>query len=188
LYQAPVRVVSGAQVRDSLRQVAPASRQYRIKTLAGSWIPFHTGGTLARTVVCGDITLDRKHMDPALLVNTVAHENTHTVPLRSCDDERYLYTDSDYSDDIEVWLVSYGVGDLAECYRQQRGIPAAVQDCMRSMKDGTEKQGERLRLQCCACTSCAYRDAIDQLRKESGLCNETCTTRCPDPCASRSHH
>ncbi len=119
-----------------------------------------------------------------MLVNTIAHENAHTVPLRSCDDETYLYADNDHSDDIEVWLVSYGIGDLAECYRKEGGVPAAVQDCMRGMKDGVENKGERLRLECCACTSCAYRDALVRLREDSGICNEPCTNRCPDPCVS----
>ena len=140
-------------MRKSLQHISPATKSYHIKTLASSWVPFHTGGTNASTAVCGDITFDRKHMDPTMLVNTVAHENTHTVPRQACEDGLYLYTDDVHTDDIEVWLVSYGIGDLAECYRKRDGVPDAVADCMRSMKDGTERDGERLRLQCCTGSS-----------------------------------
>jgi len=70
-----------------------------------------------------------------LLVNTLAHELTHLDPRYIDGDRKYCH---------EATLVSYRVGDLAQCLYESRGDRADQEDCATTITNGVPDRAERL--------------------------------------------
>jgi hypothetical protein len=160
----------GAAVRDRLRAVRPAEREYHIANIGWSHVHIR-GRTTATTGGCTTTTIDRLHTASlSYLMNTIAHENTHSVGVRGevtgCADAASLFTDSDYGEETTPWLVSYGVGDLAECYRINSGDRARTLTCFDGQIDG--EPADRRRQACCATEHLG--EHLSDIRKQSNLC------------------
>lgn len=149
----------GKVVADVLRSIAPAKRSYRLVTMGWGMIPLVKGGTIGKTDACRPTYLNKKHMDPSYLVNTVAHENTHSLDAAGiwvgCSDGNMnMFKDNDYSDRTKAWLVSYGIGDLAQCYADNNGNSSATLQCFDSNINGQAvyvngAPASRTKAECC---------------------------------------
>lgn len=182
--------LSGQDVAAVLSHVEPAQRGYAITHIGWSKVPFIHGKTIASTVVCGNVTVDVKHVQALeMLVDTIAHENTHvagTGPgLIGCDSDAgtdYRYTDGDYDDATKVWLVSYTTGDMAECFYldHQQGSSWTFDDCMAHIIDGQLNRGyDRRHTECCACgKSCDEEAILKAVRSASGTCSGVTCDAC----------
>jgi len=160
--------ITGDDVGDALAYVRPAEQAYEIKHLGFcSHLPLVRGSGNAdtsscvlnhsRTVGrCGHVRLSIDHFPWAsfdYLVNTIAHENTHTVGTGAgdcgCDDPRYRFTDTgkQLTDGMKAWLVSYRIGDLAQCYFARHRDPQATRVCFDETLNG--QRCNRSIVECC---------------------------------------
>jgi len=182
------KVLAGAEVAGILRSATPSSaRRYDIRRLG--WDKFTIGlipgSVVASTKACGAISLDRAHIRRfEYLVNTVAHENTHSLGLgtgaRRCDnapsDDGSLFTDGSHPPELEVWLVSYAIGDMAQCFYSSAGdAGASFQQCLSTnLNGGTPlRQGKpvpRAVVECCDPALGAGQSQRKQLREASPWC------------------
>ena len=169
----------GSSVADVLSKVEPTQRGYAITHLKWSNVPFIKGRTVAQTAPCGNVTIDVKHIGSLeMLVNTVAHENSHVPGLGGgpigCEPESAVshFTDGDYDDATKVWLVSYGTGDLAECFYLAKLETRrwTFDSCVAHIVDGALSPGfDRRHEECCACgKTCAEDDLLKRVRAEAG--------------------
>jgi hypothetical protein len=147
------KAIPGAAVADALRDIRPSDQIYQFKRFGFGHLPFVRGGTTASTAACqlkgkrcGSITVNIKDDDDVFsLVNTVAHETTHTIGNDLSDgtrchctrDTNFAFSDTpSHPLEKEVWLVSYSLGDLAECYYKTHGDHAQTWDCFYQYVDG----------------------------------------------------
>lgn len=174
-------MLDGADVRAALGHIRPSNQRYSIEHVGASWVPFYAGAkastshcTLdaARPGLCGTILINVGNMaDDLYLVNTVAHETTHVIGEAGgacgCEgaprDARYR--DDTDDDAAKVWLVSYALGDLAECFYLMCGDETAVDQCMHHMVNG--RYCDRRQLECHA-RSPIEQNVLQQLRASRG--------------------
>lgn len=187
-------VIDGAEVSRILRPAIPSqASEYDVTRLPwdrftlGLW----PGPTVASTATCGPVSIDERHVDNfSYLINTVAHENTHTVGegrgTRGCDPplvRRSRFTDEEHPPDLEVWLVSYGLGDLAQCYYLYKGDEEKVERCFSETVDG--KHDDRVALECCSRPG-RFALTLQRLRERSTWCAETIQAGCRSAKSGRS--
>ena len=135
----------------------------------GQWFGL-ASKTVATADVCSHISLrpDRVAQwdggQPGLLVNTLAHEVSHLYAKGGCDGGAFetsvsRYRDDGYSDCTRLFLVSYKLGDMAQCFYEVGG-GARFGECMnRRVNGGPIPRG---RDRASAEATCA-----DQLRRRS---------------------
>jgi hypothetical protein len=163
--------ISGAEVHAVLAQVRPADQMYEIEHV-GFWshLPLVDGAANASTRACargrhppggcGRIAISIDHFpwkSAWYLINTVAHENTHTIGDRdgpcgcgNLDNADSLYTDTggdSLTDTTMVWLVSYAIGDLAECFARAQRNEIATWSCFDDKRNG-DRCNRRI-VECC---------------------------------------
>lgn len=186
-------VLRGEDVARVLRHSLPSrALEYDITRLGWDKFTFglKKGSTVASTAACGTVSLDRRHIGSLdYLVNTISHENTHTLGFgtgeRQCDNPTKLgsrFTDGTHPPELEVWLVSYAIGDMAQCfYEQHEDAGAQFGSCFDMILDGAKprRQGAvvaRSVLECCDIDSGVSRVQRAALRKASPWC---ATVSCP---------
>jgi hypothetical protein len=187
----PTNALGGDEVAARLSSVRPIGQRYRLRHIGAGWLPFVSGGTTASTascvldeqrpMQCGVITVNEDKLDRAsYLVNTVAHEVTHVVgagvseTVCRCDKELEgpIFTDTpEHPDELEVWMVSYTIGDLAQCFRDEQGDERKTEDCLYHHINGNE--AERVTIECCK-KSPLPKDVLNALRSSTGRCNFEC--------------
>jgi hypothetical protein len=163
--------VSGDEVAARLAAVRPGDSQYelvRVFRWYNPWRWIFVGPVNAMTAPCAARTirlLRRKIADVPSLVNTVSHENTHIPgmgggPLGCDGDGAGLnrFTDTPPDASATAWLVSYVIGDLAECYYMSRRDPQQAMACFAQDVDAVGHT--RLYRECCAKTDSAVVSAI----------------------------
>lgn len=172
---------AGGTVARVLRNVDPIHRAYAHGLLDWSKAPFITGRVNAVTFACADVTLDRKHIQSLeMLVNTVAHENAHVPAIGSgligCDGEHEgsRFTDGDPDDATKLWLVSYVVGDIAECHYLASAQPTewTFDKCFSHVINGKlDPAFDRHHEECCAKSKYDHRNAaLTHLRAQASWC------------------
>lgn len=189
---ADTTVTSGRDVRTALGHIRPTLQSYRTGLIGRAHVPFLTGSAYAETTSCvhpssplrcGSIKLNRKKLslDTSLLVNTIAHEVTHVIgdgegPCGCIGAGAPRFMDDGHTDETKVWLVSYTLGDLAQCFDQHGGDSSASTRCL----DRTLNRWpcNRRVVECCATGS--EPNVLKRLREASNWCNET-KTKCPPP-------
>jgi hypothetical protein len=178
-------VTPGEEVAAILSAVRPSEQRYVLQHLGWSRVPFKSGGTYGSTSACvrpaadspqcGLIRINKKRVDdPVHLVNTIAHEVSHTVGI-ACSGmcrcagnlaSRYLDTPAP-SESVLVWLVSYALGDLAQCFHQHRGDEVKTLRCF----DGTVNASRMNRIELeCSAQSPLPADLHAQLKAAMGRC------------------
>lgn len=186
--------LDGKEVRARLEHVSPSAQTYAIAHVGFASFFGHWGAN-AETAscetargACGRITINIAQFPwwgDNYLVNTVAHETTHTIRDGAGDcgcapeDEphRTRYTDTGHGrvpEAVEVWLVSYAIGDLAQCYANRAARP--VRDCFDDTLNGT--RCNRPLVECCP--SYADTEATADARARSPRCGAIALT-CPAP-------
>lgn len=184
---APDKAIPGSEVAAALRAVRPIEQQYDFKRFGWGHVPFVRGGTNASTAACqvdenrcGHIFLNIKDEEPfGSLVNTVAHENTHVIGAAVGDGtvchctgtSDYAYSDTpDHPVDAEVWMVSYGLGDLAQCFHESKGDREKTWACFDTHVDG--KPMDRIAVECSPASS-VPKKVLDELRRAAHHCAKT---------------
>jgi len=170
-------IVEGEDVAVLLGAARPIGATYRIVVNLYPWEFWRyafPGRTDADTAVCGDISLRRGVVvDGSYLVKTVAHENVHRLDqsthLSSCaiGNARYEFSDGNYDTNSVAWLVSYAVGDLAECLYQEAGNEDRARACFERSGD---KAGRHY-------AECCDRDGpasplVETIRRDSKRCED----------------
>lgn len=162
--------VGGIVVRAALEHHSPAAQKYRLVAFYGRrvWTVIRTSAN-AETAPCGTIDLIRRRVPSPGLVDTVAHENTHLVAKPgTCEG---LYEDGDYTAAELPWLVSYGIGDLAQCFATSGGDPARTTQCFEQhVNADTDCRIER---QCCTPNAPTN---VRAARAAAPQCTATCAT------------
>jgi hypothetical protein len=173
-------ILTGSDVASLLSDVRPSEGSYQIvgRLRWYSVWQLADSGTIAETSVCGGIRLLRVNVsDAPSYVDTIAHENTHRVGrgsgrLRCDSDGSHLYQFEDDGHDraTRAWLVSYVVGDIAQCFHNGNGDPTATRRCF---DDVTTRDGACRRYDEC----CVYSKwtVIDEVRRRSARCVEART-------------
>jgi hypothetical protein len=159
----PDRAIPGTEVARSLRQIEPQEQSYSFKRFDWGHLPFIRGCTNASTAQCDENKKQCGHIyvnvkdDDGLnsLVNTIAHENTHVIGSSADDgtichcslNKQSAYVDTpDHPIEAEVWMVSYGVGDLAQCFFENGGDREKTWACFATNVDGTPMN--RIEIEC----------------------------------------
>ncbi len=183
----------GLKVVQALVPMVPSSNHYRLTDIGWSKLQIFMGGTIADTDVCGVIRIDEKHIDDVEhMVNTIAHESTHVIGdsvgligcvVRPGQQLGYAFTDNGYDDATKVWLVSYTIGDLAQCFYSSTATNEDFAGCFdRTIDRQKYAPGERLRQECCAsATTEDERKLVSAVRRASRRCLDvSCevSTRC----------
>lgn len=130
--------ITGEDLVKLLHPARPGSRSYLIGRVRHA---------TAATTVCGPISIDTNHVTAgSYLINTVAHENTHFLGsgdgVLGCSGDgwgRFRFTDRGYDDATLPWLVSYAIGDLAQCFSDRDGDPAETTRCFEHRLNGRDK-------------------------------------------------
>jgi hypothetical protein len=178
-------VLNGNDVVNALKEERPDLRRYRVAPISPiSYFGF-PGKTTASTAACGTITLSITNIrHDTFLINTIAHENTHYRGLlrqkkvanqlgpsitSQCDRDidGSLFVDGDYTNATKPWLVSYGLGDLAECFVASGRKATETMACFERVVDG--EPACRRYYECC--TGAAGKN-VDDIRRDSGLCQD----------------
>jgi hypothetical protein len=170
--------VNGDEVATRLLAVRPSDSQYdlvRVFRWYNPWRWIFVGDVNAMTPPCAARTirlLRRKIADVASLINTVAHENTHIPGMGGgplgCDGdgaEMNRFTDTPPEASATTWLVSYVIGDLAECYYTSNRDPQQTMACFEH--DVDEAGHTRLYRECCAKTNSAV---VHSIREQAEQC------------------
>lgn len=179
----------GCAVRAALQGLRPTKQHYGARHI-GFWahipiVNWWKKGSFGITSACEDrkpeagtcgriyVSLDHFPEDELdFRVNTVTHEMTHTIGRGTgpcgCGDIRSRFTDTggDSSDGLRVWLVSYGIGDLAQCFRTSDGDETKTWDCFDHLMDGQDCN--RPIVECCP--NAADTPAIEEARQRSPRC------------------
>jgi hypothetical protein len=190
------------EVADTLSSLLPSAQLYRVTHISWGWLPFIAGGTTASTTACiqgatssgrcGEIRINEDRVDqPQYLVNTIAHEVTHVIgtygkDAGTCrckeggnDSPRYIDT-PDHPISAEVWLVSYALGDLAQCFHMHNGDAKATEQCFEGMVNGAAC--DRIHIQCCA-ESEIHGAVLEELRASTAKCTLQCSDK--EACTKR---
>jgi hypothetical protein len=132
----------GEEVATFLVKKLPASVTF-LERPQGFWGFWGLGSTTATTdQASGVVSIASFRVDEwiegrsGLLVNTLAHELTHL-------DASYVDGDRKYCQ--EASLVSYRVGDLAQCFYEAQGELAEFKRCASAMTNGAPDRAERLK-------------------------------------------
>jgi hypothetical protein len=152
-------IIEGEEVAGYLLSVRASRASYKLVRVFNWWNPWRwmfAGSTTASTSVCGPIEILRRKIGTvSSLINTVAHENTHRVGMgtgpESCDGrngkDRYRFWDRGYTAAMVPWLVSYSIGDMAQCFYEEKGEREKTMACLsRNVDDRSEC---RLYSECC---------------------------------------
>jgi hypothetical protein len=158
--------ISGAEVVRALAGTHPARNEYVLADIGWGRVPFKEGGTFAETTSCwrpndgqcGKIVLNKKKFprgsNQPTVINTVAHENTHTLGTGTgacgCGGPQPAgtrFTDGGYTDATKAWLVSYALGDLAQCWVTENGDAEKALSCLDTILDGV--RANRRVIECC---------------------------------------
>lgn len=194
----PARAIPGSDVAGSLEQIRPRAQTYTFKHFGWGYLPFFRGGTNASTAQCvlnqeqcAHIYINVKDDDDlSRLLNTVAHENTHDIGAAITDNtrchctntEENAYLDTpDHPIAAEVWMVSYGIGDLAQCFATSNGDRAKTWACFGATVNG-EKQ-DRAKIECVDASSIKSA-VLAELRAAAAECHAgggAATARSPNP-------
>lgn len=190
----------GREVRAALQYLRPAELGYEIEHLGAGNIPvirWRWKDPVASTSSCtpdkqGDvgrcgrvhISIDFLPREPGLLVNTIAHETTHTIgggtgECGCTGDESARFTDTgmgELPDGLTAWLVSYGIGDLAQCYVQSKANGTDTWRCFDQTLNG-DRCNRRI-VECCP--NDADTTAIVEARNANPRCKAV-ATMCPKP-------
>lgn len=186
---------SGADVAAQLDSVSPNEAKQKVGHIFSclTWLaPFWNGSCNASTSSCtedaprcGVVHLNVRYVDEAdvaYLVNTVAHEVTHLLGDGKGDcgcqgSDGPLYADGGYSNAHVPWLVSYAIGDLAQCFDAADGDSAKAEVCFASTVNGS--RCNRAIAACCPGEADPKEDALTGLKKlrdASPMCRKV---RCP---------
>ncbi len=170
--QAPI---SGATVRAALEPHSPAAQKYRLVAFFGRRIYtlVYTSAN-AETAPGRPIDILRRRVPNPTLLDTVAHENTHLV---TAPDGKARFIDGDYTAHELPWLVSYGIGDLAQCFASSGGDPVRTIQCFDQMVNA--EPACRIEQQCFLPGAPAH---ILAARAAAPQCAAACATTIRDEC------
>lgn len=151
-------ILPGEDVAKALSNLRPSDGSYefvRVFHWYNVWRWMFAGKTNAITDVCGPTRLLRRKIGTlAALIDTVAHENTHRVSTTGCSTSvqwHTVFTDTPPQVEAEPWLVSYAIGDLAECYSVYGPNRERTLQCFAHTVDGGPAC--RLHQECCVQTT-----------------------------------
>lgn len=174
-------IVDGAYVADQLKLLRASTARYKLVRVFSWWNVWRwifAGNTTAQTFVCGRIEILRRNIDSVpSLINTVAHENTHRLGMGTgaerCaggDDVRSAnFVDGDYTHAMVPWLVSYVIGDMAQCFYEAQGERSKTLACM---DKGVEfSEGCRPYAECCEAQEGSTQELVVKLRELDSRCN-----------------
>jgi hypothetical protein len=169
--------MKGTDVEKALEGVSPADARYRLVWLYSFWglfkLQFLYTTTHGETDPCDPIEIHRRWALRPHLINTVSHEVTHLVRTQgnSCSS---MFTDEGFSTATQPWLVSYGVGDLAECFADNGGNAEATRACYAQILD--MKRDCRTYEQCCDVAGAKAPPNVVAIRRRAPQCKTKCTT------------
>lgn len=169
--------ILGSQVRAALEHHSPVAQKYRLVAFFGHrvWTALYTTGN-AETAACGTVDVLRRRVPRPSLVDTVAHENTHLVTTVNPCEARFI--DSGYTAQELPWLVSYGIGDLAQCFASSGGDAARTSQCYEQTVNAD--RACRVEQQCCMDDAPTN---VMKARAAAPQCRATCSTTIRSSCA-----
>lgn len=160
--------MTGSAVRAALQNHRPSFEHYRLVAYYG-WNIFtvlHSSASAESS--CGTpIAIRRWPVPYPTLIDTVAHENTHVTKVGK--EETCPFVDGDYTDLDLPWLVSYGIGDLTQCFSSSGGDEARTEACFEQVVNA--KYACRTYDQCCLKAGTKVPAHIEEARKS---CSKTC--------------
>lgn len=161
--------IDGHQVAKTLRTLTPSQAQYKVKNVPSS-VFRRMRGVRAMTPVCGTVSLYRHAVgDMSALVNTIIHENTH----RFGDSKgQFLYSDTGHDDSTRPWLVSYALGDLAQCFYDADGNKSGTIACFNQRINAANGVCRRWK-ECRAGELSKVPENLKEIRQQAG-CAEDC--------------
>ena len=161
--------VSGADVRRDLAAHHPEREHYRVVLFFGR-IPDEVFYSPANAVssTCHDVEILQRRVLSDTLVDTIAHENTHVANVDGKCTPRYL--DGDYSQAELPWLVSYGIGDLVQCFASSGADADRTDECFRQTVNATARC--RTYEQCCS--GGAISQNVQHARELAPQCRSSC--------------
>lgn len=141
-------IVTSDFVRRRLSALHPAEGSYvlvRAFRWYNPWRWVFAGPTTADTATCGATRILRRKIGSVdALIDTIAHENTHRVPHENDGLCKYdgsqtpEFTDTPPTADAKPWLVSYAIGDLAQCYYHYGHDPEKAMTCFENDVDDAD--------------------------------------------------
>jgi hypothetical protein len=169
--------ITGSEVRAALESHSPVAQKYRLVAFYGRriWTALYTTAN-AETAACGTVDVLRRRVPRPSLINTVAHENTHLAKLAGQCESRFV--DGDYTTQELPWLVSYGLGDLVQCFASSGGDANRTSQCYEQIV-GAERAC-RLEQQCCMGGTLAN---VAKARAAAPECRLDCATEIHARCA-----
>ena len=168
--------ISGNEIAAYLSPLRPIESSYslvRVFRWYNPWRWIFAGTVNAETASCSTIRILRRNIGSVdSLVNTISHENTHVPGMGDgelgCNGpgrEQNRFTDTPPDDAAKAWLVSYVIGDLAECYYRSEHDSRSAMACFGALVDGNCRS--RLYEECCATTASK---AVIEIRKKADRC------------------